>query len=200
MAFPAFADIIDRVAVAVGNQVITLSQVIEEIRVAAFLNGEQPDMGAASRRKTADRLVEQVLIQREMDFNRYQTPTLDDIAGMLKQAKARFPSEAAYQQALQDAGITESELRQHLLLQITTLRFIDYRFLPGVQITAAEIRDYYDAHRQELAVNGRTPPIANVRDDIEKLLKEQRVDQALDRWLGEARTQAQITYHQEAFQ
>src|SRR5262245_9914320 len=53
------AEIIDRIAVVVGNGVITESQIIREIRLAAFLDGKPLDFSAESKRKTADRLVEQ---------------------------------------------------------------------------------------------------------------------------------------------
>ena len=40
----AQAVIIDRVAVSVGNRVITESDIVREIRVTAFLNGAEPDL------------------------------------------------------------------------------------------------------------------------------------------------------------
>ena len=199
LSLPAAAGIIDRIAVTVDNQAITLSQVLEEIRVTAFLNGEQPDFSAASKRKTAERMVEQALIRHEMEFNRYQMPTLADTDSMLKQVKDAYSSDQAYQDALRRDGITEAQVRQHLLWQVTTLRFIDYRFRPGIQIVEQDMEDYYNAHRQELERGGKLPPLDQVRGQIEDLLKQQRIDQALDRWLGEARTQAQISYKPEAF-
>ena len=38
------------------------------------------------------------------------------------------------------------------------------------------------------------------RDEIEAMLTEQRVNSALDRWLGQSRTQTQIRFREEAFQ
>src|SRR5262249_49424474 len=57
------AEIIDRVAVVVGNRVITESEILREVRLTAFLNGAPLDFSAASKRKTAERLVEQRLIR-----------------------------------------------------------------------------------------------------------------------------------------
>ena len=39
------AEIIDQIAVTVDNRVITTSEIDEALRVAAFLNGEKPDLG-----------------------------------------------------------------------------------------------------------------------------------------------------------
>ena len=44
------------------------------------------------------------------------------------------------------------------------------------------------------------PPFEDAEKDIEKILTAQRVDNALDRWLGQARTQSRIRYTQEVFQ
>lgn len=197
----ARATIIDRIAVTVADQVITLSQVVEEIRVTAFLNGQQPDLSPDSRRNTAERLVNQTLIRREMEFDRYQAPSLSDTDSLMQQVKSRYTSEDAFQEALQKADITEEQLRQDLLWQLTTLRFTDYRFRPGVQVTDQEIQEYYNAHRNELAPPGQSaPPLDRVHGQIEELLTEERVDQALDHWLQETRDQTAIRYHQEAFQ
>jgi hypothetical protein len=61
------AEIIDRIAVTVEKQVITESEIWRQIRITAFLNGEEPDFSSAAKRTMADRLVEQVLIRRELE-------------------------------------------------------------------------------------------------------------------------------------
>src|ERR1700690_2887564 len=47
----ACAEIIDRIAVTVDNQVITTSEIGEALRVAAFLNDEKLDFSGAARRQ-----------------------------------------------------------------------------------------------------------------------------------------------------
>jgi len=48
---------------------------------------------------------------------------------------------------------------------------------------------------------GKTPPeLEDVRGQIEDTLTQQKVDQALDHWLSEARGHARIRYFPEAFQ
>src|SRR6266498_3287027 len=91
------AEIIDRVAVVVGNRVITESEILREVRLTAFLNGEPLDFGAASRRKTAERLVEQRLIRNEMESNLYPIPAPDAVEQMAKDVENRFPSRAGYE-------------------------------------------------------------------------------------------------------
>src|SRR5271163_311699 len=136
-------EIIDRIAISVGNQVITESQIEEEIRVTAFLNQEKLDLDSAERKKAAGRLIEQTMIRREMELSRYPMPAMSDADVALKNTQARFRTEAAYQEALQTYGITGDGLKRRLWWQATFLRFIDYRFRPGIQIPDADVQAAY---------------------------------------------------------
>jgi hypothetical protein len=79
---------------------------------------------------------------------------------------------------------------------------IDFRFRPGVQVPPEDTREYYD---QRIVPEWRkkssdpAPSFEESRDQIEQILTEQRIDQALDRWLNQQRTQTEIRYHEEAF-
>ena len=138
------AEIIDRVAVVVGNSVITESEILREIRLTAFLNGEPLDFSPASKRKTAERLVEQRLIRNEINVSLYPAPAPDALELMTKEVRERFGSPERYRQELQRTGVTEDDLKAHLQRTVATLRFLDFRFRPGMQITEEEIRKYFD--------------------------------------------------------
>jgi len=193
---PLSGEIIDRIAITAGNQVITESQINEEIRITAFLNREKADSASAARRQAAGRLVEQALVKREMDLSHYPLPLEDTAAGALAGIKAEYPSEAEYSAALASYSISEKDLVRRLLWQFTLLRFIDYRFRPGIQIADADVQTYY---RQQVAGWERQgimpiPTLEDSRDQIEEILTQKRIDQALDQWMAGARKQVAITY------
>jgi len=71
MTWALQATIVDRVAIAVGNKVITQSEIEERIRLTAFQNREKPDFSPASRKQAAERLIDQKLIEREMDVGHF---------------------------------------------------------------------------------------------------------------------------------
>ena len=126
-------EVIDRVAVTVDKIVITESDILHQMRVAAFLDAEPLEVTPESKRAAAQQLVEQVLVRREMEISRYPAPELAETDGMLARIKAeRFPNEDGYGRALADYGFDETGLRESLLLQLTVLRFIEFRFRPGV--------------------------------------------------------------------
>ncbi len=62
----ASGEIIDRVAANVGHNVITNAQVVEEIRVQSFVDNVPVDLTLDNRRKALDRLVDQLLVRREL--------------------------------------------------------------------------------------------------------------------------------------
>ena len=198
----ARAEIIDRIAASVGNRVITTSDLDREIRVSALLNGVAPDLSPTAKHDTLERLIEQKLVRNELESARYPSPTPAEVEPELAQFKKKFfKDDAAYQQALTAAGITEKDVRDELLWQRSLLLFIEVRFRPGVQVTDQEIQDYFDqtvAPAARLAHPGQPVKLEDYRDQIEEKLIGQKVDAEMDRWMAAARKRNQIVYHPEA--
>ena len=198
------AEVIDRIAVTVDNQVITASEITLEIRLTAFLNGDKLDFSPEARRKAANRLIEQKLIHREMQVGRYAAPAPEEVDPMLKGIKAqRFSSAEEYREALARYGISEEELKAHLLWQLTLLGFLAVRFRPAVEVTEAQIQSYFERNLAELKAQAgpaKKLTLDDVRDQIRRILTDEAVDKQLDDWLAEARKRSRIEFHQEAFQ
>lgn len=196
------AEIIDRIAIAVGKEVITESQIDEELRVTAFLNREKLDLSAARKKEASERLIEQALIKHEMDASRYPFPEIASANQPLQAVKAMYPSDAAFQSALQSYGITQDELTRHLWWQLTVLRFIDYRFRPGIQISRADVQAYYRQQVSEWQQKGTKPipTLEQSRDQIEEILTQQRIDSALDQWIADTRKLVTVNYLDRALQ
>lgn len=204
LACCASAEIIDRIAVSVGNSVITTSDVDREIRVTAFQSDVQPDLSPANRRATAQRMVEQKLIRREMEQSHYPLPAPTEADFLIEQLRmSRYPTDAGYQQALAKYGVTEQDVRDELLWQLTLLRFIEVRFRPGVRVSDQEIQDYFDKQVKpaaQAAHPGQPVSLEDYRNQIENRLAEQQTDKEVDAWLQDARKRTEIVFHDEAFQ
>ena len=196
-------DIIDRVAVAVGNHVVTTSDIDREIRVTAFLNAAKLEFTPAVKRATADRMVLQALVRTELETSRYPTPPPSEVDPILAQLKKeRFPTDADFQRALTEYGITEQDVRDELLWQRTLLSFLDVRFRPSVQVSDKEIEDYFEKTVKpafQAAHAGQTVSIDDYRDQIEATLTGQREDQEMSKWLDQAKKRTEIAYHNDAF-
>ena len=202
LAASCAAEIVDRIAVSVDKLVITESQISEEIRVTAFLNHAQPVFSAAEKKAAAERLVDQVLIQRVMEISRYPIPDLSAADVGEKAIVESVGGETPFRKALGDCGIDETDLKRHLWAQVSTLRFIDYRFRPAVQVTDTELRDDYEKQVAEWKQRGvrKIPSFEDSRDAVAKVALERLIDRALDSWIAETRKQAAIVYHKDAFQ
>jgi hypothetical protein len=194
-------EMIDRIAISVGNRVITESDIDREIRVTAFQNGVKPDFSVAVRKETARRLVEQKLVRRELETSRYPTPSPSEVLVEFEKIKQSVATDdAGYQRALTEYGVTEQDLKDAVLWQLTLLLFTEVRFRPSVQVSDQEIRDYFEKVIRPAAEQAHPDePIAleDYRDRIESTLAEPRVLKEVDRWLTEARRRTEIVYHDE---
>ena len=137
-----------------------------------------------------------------MDISRYPLPELSDAGESLQSLKAMYSSETDFQNALQASGITVDELTRRLWWQLTLLRFIDYRFRPGIQIPPADVQAYYRQQVSEWEQKGTKPipTLEESRDQIEEILTQKRIDQALEQWIKDTRNQVTVTYLDPALQ
>jgi hypothetical protein len=174
------AAVVDRIAVVVGSDVITESEVLEEVRMTEFLNGQPLDLSPARRRAAAERLVDQQLIRDEMQIGGYPEPPESDVDATMAQFRKQHlgGSEAALRASLQKYGLTESELKKHLRWQIAAVGFTNARFHPGIAAAASTA-----AGRKA----GAAPPAATVEEQ-------------LDAWLKEKRKSTSIRFFKEAFE
>lgn len=195
------AEIIDRLALVVGRHVVTELQLDEELRVTAFLNGKPVVRATDTRREAADRLVEQLLIRREMDLNHYPFPETQEVTTYLEQIAAQFGTPDEFRQRLTAYNLSEDVLRDHLALQLMTLKFIEYRFSSDLSVSDDAIQA---AYRNEVARDNRQgvnpPPFSAVKESIKQQLLDERTDQALDNWLEETRKQVNIVYLDKTLQ
>jgi hypothetical protein len=195
-ALTASAEMIDRLAIVVGREVITELQLDEELRVAAFLNHEPINRDLNTRRAAAGRLVQQLIVRREIEVSRYPLPEEQDLNKYFEQIRGEFRSAENFDQALARYGLTERILGDHLALQLTTLRFIEFRFQPETDVSDSEIQAAYkrEIARRETAQSGAAPSLKTSRESIRKALVEERIDSALDAWLQERRRRVHIVY------
>ncbi len=168
------AAVVDRIAAVVGNDVITESEVIEEVRMTEFLNGQPLDVSPAERRAAAERMVDQQLIRDEMQIGNYSEPSESAVEATLAEfRRQRFAGDdAAMRASLQAYELTEDDLKKHLRWQLAAVRFANVRFHSGIP-----------AGPQQSGASA----------------KPATVTQQLDAWLKEKRASTKIRLIPEAF-
>ncbi len=193
---PALAAIVDRIVITVDQKVITAAQLEEELRVTAFIERQPVDLSLEKRRQAADRLVEQVLVRREMELNRYPVPTDSESATYLAQLVKEYGGEEAFKEALARSLVDERVLRHHLAFQITMLRFLDYRFRPDIDVTDQEIQAAYEKEVAAWRQKNTVPPpsLEDSREALKKKIFDDHVENEFSTWLEETRKQVKVNY------
>jgi hypothetical protein len=196
----ARAENLDRIAVTVGRHVITESDIVVDLRISAFLDGQAPELSAAQKRKAADRLVDQYLVLEDVTTTRSSVPSAAEVAALIEPVRARFVSESEYRAALERSGISENRLKAHLAAGLRMLRYTDLRFRPEVQIADRDLREAFAALAAKRPAGSPAPSFEASRGRLEELLTNQRILEALDQWLAMTRAQMQILFRDAAFQ
>jgi hypothetical protein len=196
------AEVLDRIAVVVGDQVITENAIRRQIRLVAFVRGDVPDYSPAVRRETAETLIRQLLVRRELELSRYTPPGMDEAEKQLEaNLGARGPE---FLKRLEQAGFTELDLKETFLDMVSFTRFVNFRFSPGVTLGEQEIRNYYEKEyvpgRLRQSSTDEVEPLPQVQALIVRILEARKANSALDQWLTLSRQQAKIRYVEEAFQ
>lgn len=189
LAPAAHAVIVDRVAVSVGEKIITQSEIEQRIRLTAFENRENANFDLSDRQRAVAKLVDEKLIEKEMDVGRY--PRNDEqhkkeLLASFEETEYKGDS-TALGRALAGVRLSRQDLADDLGRQSDLLTFLELRFRPAVQVTDEDIRKYFDA-------NVKGAALGDVRDEIEQKLTMDRADKELDLWLADQKKRTRIEY------
>jgi peptidyl-prolyl cis-trans isomerase SurA len=167
------AVVLDRIAVIAGKHVIKISDIDRDIRLTDFLNRAPLSFSPSVKRQAAERLITQQIIRDEIVSGGYRRPPEAEAVDLETQIRRdRFGgSEPGLVEGLQRYGLTRAELRTQLLWQLTVLKFIDERFRAGVV----------------------------VEDDDARTAGE-KINQAFDEWLDQARKSEKVEFKEGAFE
>lgn len=195
-AMAASAVIIDQIAIVIGNSIIKDSDIERDIRGTDFMNGVPLDLSDAARKKAASRLIDQVLIRREIELGDYPDASWKQTDQQIQRLeRQRFKTQAAFDTALKRYGFNEVDLRTLVQWQLTILSFIDIRFKPAVLVTDEDVQKYYNQHAAELAREhpGKSS-LDDLREQIRQILTEEGVNKQFFAWLDQQRKNNKIQY------
>ncbi|MBI1747948.1 MAG: SurA N-terminal domain-containing protein [Acidobacteria bacterium] len=187
------AEVVDRIAAIVNEEIITES----DVGLAMALDAQRSPDTVASRPEVLKRLIAERLIVQESKNAPPVTISQEALADALQKVQEPFPSTAAFDRLLRRYGITRAEFQQQIRKKLWVLKLIDQRFRPFIMVTADEIQEYYDKEfRTEMRrrTSARIPELAAVRDQIEAILTERKLNQETERWMDDLRKSAVIRF------
>jgi SurA N-terminal domain len=191
-------EVLDRIVATVNSHVVLQSDWEDAIRYEAFIAGRQPDELSGSDRKAAlDRLIDQELLREQMHASDFQRATDEEVSQRVQDVRKQYPdaaSEEGWQSRLARYGLTETELKERVALQLDLLRLVDARLRPNINIDGKSIESYYN---QELLpqlrqAGAKDVALADVSGKIKELLTQQKVNQLLVAWLQNLRSGSAI--------
>lgn len=190
---PRKPELKDRVMAVVDEDPILASE-LERVIVLGLVQPREGESNEAFRRRVLDALVEERLRFHEIDRYGFEQVPVDQVEKEMAAIRGRFPSDEAYRKALRDLGMTQQALRQLVARQLMVLTHVDEQLGPRVFVSLDDITAYYrNVLTPEMQKQGaEVPPIEDVRDQIRAVLKEQRLNQELDKWTEELRRAADI--------
>ncbi|MEO8726606.1 MAG: SurA N-terminal domain-containing protein [Acidobacteriaceae bacterium] len=197
----AHADYLDRVVAAVNGAPILWSDVEQEVRIQALIEGTPPgEITLQKRNEALNRMIDAMLLSQQLREAHARVDEADEQQRMakvtqeLRRQRHAAASDAAWQKLLREYGLDQAALNEHLRQQVDVLEFVDLRFRAGAQATPHQINEYYNSvFIPAMKKRGApVPSLASVEPKIQAVLLERNIDEAMGQWLKAIRSQANI--------
>ena len=190
------ADVVDRIVATVNGHVILQSDWDDAVHFEAFMEGKPlGQVTDADRGRALDRLIDQELL-REQAQGEMPQPPADEVKQRMAELQAQHDctNPDAWRATLASYGLDESSLQTRLTHDMATLRQVEARLRPTVQIDSQSIESYYrDEFLPKLKKSGaQEVPLAAVTGKIREILTEQKVNQLFTSWLQSLRAESKI--------
>ncbi len=157
-------DLIDRVVAVVGDSVIFLSEVVDEVQILIAQQAvEAPQTEAGMRTLMEDALESLVNVELVLQAAAKDSTLLPDevaiteqVDGAVAQIQSQFPTQEAFRDALAEGGLTPNLYREQLRTRIRRSQvqqlFLSRRLpsVPAVAVTEEEMRQLFDQQRGQL--------------------------------------------------
>jgi peptidyl-prolyl cis-trans isomerase SurA len=150
LATAASAELVDRIAAIVNNEVITLSEV--ERRAAPELAradqdatpGDRAQKRAAIMKKSLDQLIDEKLVDNELRELKV-TITDKDVDSAIDEVKKNYNlSDQQLSEAVGKEGFTVAEYRETMRKQIGRYKLINEKVRKSVKVSEADVQSEYD--------------------------------------------------------
>lgn len=171
----------DRIVAVVDEDPI-LSSDIERAITLGLVARQEGEGDRAFRRRVLDSLIVQRVRFHEVSrFGVEQVP-VEAIAAQVAEIQARFGSDEEFRARLAEVGLDLESLRQLVTRQLAVWIYFEEFLGPRIFVDLEETREYYEETLvPELEARGApVPPIEEVREDIRRLLRERRLNEAID--------------------
>lgn len=151
-------DTLDRILVVVNDEIITssdLNQVLYPLitRLRATASGPELEAKILETRRNilkdmiSDRLI--ISAARAVDPKFKITAEESEIDEMVRDMRAKFPSEEVFDKVMKEQGMSQKKLRDRFREDIMKRKMVDFKVKSRVTLSPGEIKEFYDAHPED---------------------------------------------------
>lgn len=186
--------IVDQILTLVNDETITRTDLLWSIAMDPQAPSPAGPVSPDALRQKLEVMIDERLIAQEAARIPASEIAQDEVDKKRAALIKSFRSEAEFRQRIGSVGLTPQKLDELLRQRILIDRFVDFRFRSFVLATETEIKRFYDETlAPKVRARGQVaPPLEQVHDEIGAILKEEKVNQEIDRWLVNARQRADI--------
>jgi peptidyl-prolyl cis-trans isomerase SurA len=201
-AVPQRTAVLDRVVADVDGQAVLASDVDDEIRFSALQPGVEP-LEDNTPQQALNRVIDRTLIDQQralqpgvaMVSQKDVDQTIDEMRRQISAAtKADCETDAGWKAFLAQHGFTPVEIAARMYERLAILKFIDVRFGVVVQVSNADVRNYYEqVLTPELKQDkAPLPDLRTVAPRIREILRQRQVSNLIDEWLKSLRAEGHV--------
>jgi hypothetical protein len=187
---------VDQILTLVNDEVITRIDLLWSIAIDPKAPSPVGPVGSDLLRQKLDVMIDERLIAQEAARVPTSEITQDEIEKKRTELIKSFKSEAQFRERAGSVGLTPQKIDELIRQRILIDRFVDFRFRSFVLVTEQEIKRYYDEIlAPQVRTQGQVPAAISdekVRDGISAILKQEKINSELDRWLTSARQRADV--------
>lgn len=193
---PDLSDVPDVVATVNGEEINKeefepiFTTNYEQYAPQAAASGDQSneELQSTLKEQTAESLINQELLVQEAEAGDYEVNE-EDVEEQVSSIREQFESDEEYQQALEEQGYTEEELREEARTSLQIQALLDDE-LEDVEVSDEEVEELYDQVSQGQGEEAGS--LEDLRPQLEQQLESQKQQQQQQEYTDQLREDADI--------
>lgn len=186
--------LVDQILTLVNDNPITRTDLLWSLALDPRAPSPAGPVGNDLLRQKLEVMIDQVLIAQEAARVPGAEATQQEIDRKRSELIASFPTEAAFRERVESVGLTPQRIDELIRERILIDKFIDFRFRSFVFVREQEVQKYYqDVLAPQVRGRGQVPPpLDQVRQEITEIIRLDKINEEIDRYLNAARQRADI--------
>lgn len=159
-----------------------------------FTEQENKEMLSEIEKMALDEMIDETLLLQQAAKNGI-APTKAEVQAEIASIRAIFPEEAQFQQALQDSDLTLEQLEQDIMKQLKVDKLLQQTLSKDqLSVSEEEITTFYNQYKTDMEQNSeeKAPQLAELKQQIEEMLLQQKLDDAKYTLLDKLRNESEI--------